>query len=142
MLSTLKSSLKASVINLILLLLLVEVSYAHRNPGYSHDGGRQANNPRWMTDLKDNVLLSELSIPGTHDTMSFYGGDAVQTQGMSLPNQLISGIRVLDIRCRNSRNTFPIYHGHVKNRVGTIMSDFPGPGLSDRIIALNNRFRK
>lgn len=116
MLSTLKSSLKVSLISLILIFSLIDVSHAHDNPGYYHGGGAIASNPRWMTNLKDDVLLSELSIPGTHDTMSFYGGDAVKTQGMSLSNQLQSGIRVLDIRCRNVHNHFRIYHGPVFQR--------------------------
>ena len=71
MFSTLKSSLTVSLVSLILICSLTEVSLAHRNPGYSHDGGRQTNNPRWMTALKDDVRLSELSIPGTHDHVGF-----------------------------------------------------------------------
>lgn len=153
--SSLKSSLKAPVISLILILSLGEVSHAHNNPGYYHGGGAIASNPRWMTSLKDDVLLSQLSIPGTHDTMSFYGGDAVQTQGMSLPNQLLSGIRVLDIRCRNVQNTFRIYHGSVFQRalfseVLDIVVDFlknnPGETVLMRVkeentyVAPTNRF--
>jgi 1-phosphatidylinositol phosphodiesterase len=69
-----------------------------------------------MTFLKDDVLLSELSIPGTHDTMSFFGGHAVETQTLRLPGQLEAGIRVLDIRCRHMNDEFRIYHGHVSQR--------------------------
>jgi 1-phosphatidylinositol phosphodiesterase len=49
--------------------------------------------------------------------MSFYGGDAVQTQTLRLPQQLMSGIRVLDIRCRHIHYpdsgafVFAIVHG-------------------------------
>lgn len=109
----LKSSLKVSVINLILILSLIEVSHAHNNRGYSHDAGAKTSNSSWMTSIKDDTLLSELSLPGTHDTMAFYGGDSAQTQTMSLPNQLESGIRVLDIRCRHIENVFAIHHGLV-----------------------------
>lgn len=115
--ATLKTSLRVSAVSSILILSLIGVSRAHESPGYYHGGGAIASNPRWLTSLRDNVLLSELSIPGTHDTMAFYGGDLAQTQSMSLPNQLQSGIRVLDIRCRNVRNRFPIYHGMVSQRV-------------------------
>jgi hypothetical protein len=50
------------------------------------------------------MLLNELSIPGTHDTMTYgFAGttDAAgtQTQTMSLSQQLGAGIRFLDIRC-------------------------------------------
>ena len=94
-----------------------EISFAHNNPGYSHDRESKTLNPRWMKAIKDNVTISELSIPGTHDTMSFYGGDAVQTQTMSLENQLKSGVRVLDIRCRHVENVFAIHHGMVFQKV-------------------------
>ena len=118
MLSTLKSSLKVSLVSLILIFSLTEVSQAHKHPeSYSHDGGRKTCQPCWMKYLKDDVLLSELSIPGTHDTMSFYDTDYSQTQSMALPFQLQSGIRVLDIRCRHMGNRFRIYHGFVDQRV-------------------------
>lgn len=81
------------------------------SPGYSHDPTSTANNPRWMTDLRDDVRLPALSMPGTHDSMSFYGGDAVQTQTLPLPEQLRAGVRVLDIRCRHIADAFAIHHG-------------------------------
>ena len=97
MLSTLKSSLKVSLISLILILSLTDVPQAHRHHSYSHDGGRQANNPNWMSVLPDNIRLSELSIPGTHESLSFYGGvgvprDILKTQSRALRFQLESGI--------------------------------------------------
>jgi 1-phosphatidylinositol phosphodiesterase len=112
MLFTLKASLKVSLISLFLIFSFTEeVSQAHDHHSYSNGRGPVANNPRWMTSLKDDIRLSELSIPGTHDTMSRYGIDYVITQSMTLPIQLGSGIRVLDIRCRHWRDKFPIYHG-------------------------------
>lgn len=79
--------------------------------GYSHDADIRTSNTDWMARLPDSLRLSELSVPGTHDTMSFYGGDIVQTQSMPLANQLKSGIRALDIRCKHVHDEFPIYHG-------------------------------
>lgn len=100
-------------IGVLLSVVLAAPSPAHVSPGYAHDSRVLTRHPDWMGKLRDDVRLSQLSIPGTHDTMSFYGGDKVQTQTLSLPNQLESGIRVLDIRCRNSHNKFAIYHGAV-----------------------------
>ncbi len=114
--STLKSRLKVSLISLIVIFSLVEASPAHPHESYSHDGGRQTCQTCWMKYLKDDVLLSELSIPGTHETMSFYGGDILQTQSMALHFQLESGIRVLDIRCAVVENGFNIYHGNIYQR--------------------------
>lgn len=97
-------------------LLAPSLAYGHNNPGYSHDSNVKTYNQRWMTNLTDVARISDLSIPGTHDTMAFYGGDAAQTQSMPLANQLDSGIRVLDIRCRRSSNALLIYHGIVYQR--------------------------
>lgn len=145
--STLKSSLKVSLLSLILLLSLTEVSYAHPTPAYSHDGGRQTCQPCWMKYLKDDVLLSQLSIPGTHETMSFYGGDIGQCQSMSLATQLQSGIRVLDVRCRHMRNRFRIYHGiadqhawfyEVLNTVVDFLEKHPSETVLMRVKEENN----
>lgn len=114
--TTLKSSLKVSLLSLTLILSLVEAAPAHYHRSYYHDNRVMTHNPRWMTRLKDDVLLSELSLPGTHDTMAFFGGDAVETQTLRLPGQLEAGIRVLDIRCRHMHDEFRIYHGHVSQR--------------------------
>tara|TARA_R110002124_G_scaffold93270_1_gene236848 strand:+ start:236 stop:1300 length:1065 start_codon:yes stop_codon:yes gene_type:complete len=85
----------------------------HRPNGYSHDGYVKTSNPNWLSKLPDDTKLSHLSIPGTHDSMSFYGGDAVQTQSMSLENQLKSGIRAFDIRCRLINGSLAIHHGAI-----------------------------
>ena len=120
MLSTLKSSLKISLVSLILIFSLTEVSLAHRDRNYSHDAGPRANNRGWMAALRNDLRLSDLTIPGTHETMSRFGTYHVRTQSMDLWSQLVSGIRVLDIRCaiveiRNPTEPpgafFNIYHG-------------------------------
>lgn len=88
-------------------------AHAHNNGAYSHDPQFNAYHGDWMQSVSSTRRLKDLSLPGTHDTMSFYGGDAVQTQSMSLTNQLLAGIRVLDIRCRRIDNKFAIHHGFV-----------------------------
>jgi 1-phosphatidylinositol phosphodiesterase len=80
--------------------------------GYSHDSGRKTTNTDWVSRLPDSRLVSWVSWPGTHDTMALIGGTSIQTQSMSLSNQLQSGIRALDIRCRSAgTNTFYVVHG-------------------------------
>ena len=84
-----------------------------------------------MAALPDSVKMTHMSLPGTHDTMTYktfreknvlYGSVTTGTQFMTLKEQLESGIRVLDIRVRDRRNwgpkdvfvhgaTLPIYHG-------------------------------
>jgi len=123
--SSLKSSLQVSLISLILIFSLTPVSLAHPHYTYSHEERAMTANPNWMSVLPDSVRLSELSIPGTHESLSFYGPapiiNLVRTQRMSLVSQLESGIRVFDIRCAvvdvrsgpGLPGYFNIYHGDI-----------------------------
>jgi len=111
-------ALQRVAMGLILSLSFASVSLAHESPGYAHDARVLTRNPDWMGKLKDGVKLSQLSIPGTHDTMSRFGGPIVETQTLTLANQLESGIRVFDMRCRHVRYnpdhyTFAMVHGSV-----------------------------
>ncbi|CAK9053971.1 unnamed protein product [Durusdinium trenchii] len=67
--------------------------------------------PNWMKNLSDQCLLGELFIPGTHDSCSLHGGDAIQCQSLPLPKQFRAGIRYLDIRLRHFNDTLPVHHG-------------------------------
>ena len=101
-----------------LALLIVSGSlYAETDPAYSYDSNQKTTHTDWMAYLDDSTTVSELSIPGTHDTMaigrSIGGGIITQTQSMDLSTQLNSGVRTLDMRCRNFTDTFGMYHGSV-----------------------------
>lgn len=87
-----------------------------RAAGYSHDAGPVADNPGWMAQLEDSAVLSELSLPGTHDSLALHGGDAAQTQSMALAEQLRSGVRALDVRCAHVNDTCRVHHGVVDQR--------------------------
>jgi len=65
----------------------------------------------WMRWLPDELNLSQISMPGTHDTMADKYGGNIQTQSLSLKKQLEAGVRVIDIRARHVSDTFEIYHG-------------------------------
>lgn len=109
-------------------------------PAFGHNNGAYNYNERsgsishtsdnaylhtWMTDLPDTLRLSDLSIPGTHDTMARRNVVLhAKTQSWTLNYQLHAGIRVLDIRCRRVKaiefdddgmpgiaSIFRIYHG-------------------------------
>lgn len=84
--------------------------------GYSHDSSLNIVNTRWMAKLPDNRKLSDLSIPGTHDTASdsgLHGGHMAQCQTLGLAEQLKSGIRYFDFRLRRNKDgrTMDFYHG-------------------------------
>ncbi|WP_099049864.1 phosphatidylinositol-specific phospholipase C [Chryseobacterium indologenes] len=71
----------------------------------------------WMSGLQDNISISKISIPGTHDSGArvdppVLSGTA-KTQDLSIAEQLNAGVRFLDIRCRHIDNAFAIHHGAI-----------------------------
>ncbi|MCU4837082.1 phosphatidylinositol-specific phospholipase C [Bacillus cereus] len=104
----------SGMIAILSVLSFSSMASAHEHPGYSHDKEIGYTNSNWMSQINDSVRFSDLSIPGTHDTMSTgYGGDIAQTQSMSLQAQLDVGIRYIDIRCRYTDGLFAIHHGSI-----------------------------
>lgn len=75
------------------------------------------NMKNWMSNLSNSLLLSQISIPGTHDSASFrpnvLGAGFTQTQTWNIREQLEHGIRFLDARCRLINNVFTMHHGAV-----------------------------
>ncbi|OSX64855.1 hypothetical protein POSPLADRAFT_1053664 [Postia placenta MAD-698-R-SB12] len=67
----------------------------------------------FLAKLPDSLPLSSLMLPGTHDTMAFYGWPISQCQSLATPLalQLQSGIRVLDIRLAVIKSRLIAYHG-------------------------------
>ncbi|MCX4781650.1 phosphatidylinositol-specific phospholipase C [Streptomyces sp. NBC_01264] len=85
---------------------------ADQTTGYSHDSSIGLTSTDWMARLPNSTLLSEISIPGTHDSgASLSGGDIALTQSMDLVTQLKSGIRAWDIRLGDSSGRLVVYHG-------------------------------
>jgi hypothetical protein len=77
----------------------------------------------WLGSIPGSKKLSELTIPGTHDscTYTLKNGELAtpitRTQHLTLEEQLNAGIRFLDIRCRHIENAFAIHHGPVYLRL-------------------------
>ena len=111
LLSTHRAKLIPALAFLFLLVLGIPVVLAHHSGGYSHDSTIGISLPDWMGTLPDSLRISELSIPGTHDTMSRCGDMIVECQEMRLEQQLDAGIRALDIRARREWSHFDITHG-------------------------------
>jgi len=70
-------------------------------------------NPDWMADISDDTYLSQISIPGTHDSgadlhTSAQGVESYITicQHFRLSNQLLLGVRWFDIRLRDDMCVF------------------------------------
>lgn len=66
--------------------------------------------PDWMAGLPGALPLSCLSIPGTHDSLSLFGGRRLRCQSWGLEAQLSAGIRFLDVRCKLVRGELQVYH--------------------------------
>jgi 1-phosphatidylinositol phosphodiesterase len=119
--------------NIVLLLALFVLSIAnnlsaHSDKGaYNHNwhndkpyntGSGLNNSARWMEEISDNVYLSQLALPGTHD--SFTGADdnqhhnvcRTQAYGATITNQLKAGIRVLDLRIFLENTEVKLRHGN------------------------------
>lgn len=115
--------------------------------GYCHENGVQLDytdyqGQNWMQNIGDGTTLARMSMPGTHDTMTLGGssyGPSVQTQTMTLIEQLYSGIRVIDIRLVHNNNAFDIYHGSVFlhtnfDDVLTIVSSFLAANPTETVL--------
>lgn len=72
----------------------------------------------WMSDIPGSLLISQISIPGTHDSGTYTaaplsGVGFVKTQALSIADQLLAGCRFLDIRGRLIGNALALHHGEV-----------------------------
>ncbi|MFV0129143.1 phosphatidylinositol-specific phospholipase C domain-containing protein [Streptomyces sp. HMX112] len=65
----------------------------------------------WMAAIGGHVPLRDLTIPGTHNAGARAGGPWVACQSTTIAQQLDSGIRFLDIRCRVTGDSLAIHHG-------------------------------
>jgi 1-phosphatidylinositol phosphodiesterase len=65
----------------------------------------------WMANLPGSISLSQVDIPGTHDSGARIGGVFVATQDLSISQQLDAGVRYLDIRLRHFEDALVVHHG-------------------------------
>ena len=71
----------------------------------------------WMGQLPDASKLSQLTLPGTHESCTAFLTPIASCQNWSLREQLDHGIRYVDIRCRHvsdgTNDIFAIHHDEV-----------------------------
>ncbi|KIM30164.1 hypothetical protein M408DRAFT_328255 [Serendipita vermifera MAFF 305830] len=79
----------------------------------------------WMSDLPDSLPLSNLCLPGTHETMALYGWPFSQCQDVTLTEQFNRGVRMVDIRIVLVKGELRAYHGATPERATftSILSD-------------------
>lgn len=80
------------------------------NDTYCSKSAPNAFNPNWMSNLS-NRKISEITIPGTHDSCCRDTNEVAETQMWHIEDEIKAGIRYLDIRCRHYHDVFCIHHG-------------------------------
>lgn len=95
-----------------------------------------------MASIPDDQPLSEVTMPGTHNTMALYGGVYAECQTWSLASQLRAGVRFLDIRVRHVQGNLTIHHGvsyqrahfgHVLEGVANFLREYPSETVLMRL---------
>lgn len=77
---------------------------------YSFDAAA-SHRPDWMKSIPDETNLTSLSIPGTHDTMTYeIENQRLECQNWNLTVQMEAGMRYFDIRARLKNDELRIYH--------------------------------
>ena len=119
-----KKRILAFALAVVMLVCLIPAASADPAKAYWHEKRAAATDSfyqNWMAQLPDDTRLSDVSIPGTHDTMACQGTvllqDIMLTQSMTLAQQLSSGIRYCDIRLGYEGSYFEIYHNFVDLKV-------------------------
>ncbi|KAG8915988.1 hypothetical protein FRC01_003448 [Tulasnella sp. 417] len=80
------------------------------------------NMASYLKDIPDSVHLSNILLPGTHDSMAIYGFPFAQCQRQPLLTQLRAGIRVIDVRLAIvNATTLTSFHGVINQK--TLFSD-------------------
>ena len=76
----------------------------------------------WMAGLDDALRLSELTIPGSHDSATRYVqlGFFSKCQALSVGEQLEAGCRYLDIRLGLDGDRFKLMHGFTNCKSGAL----------------------
>jgi len=87
--------------------------------GLAMPAAAAADAANWMGAVSGKKRVSELSIPGTHDSGALHEPltGTTQCQTLGIAQQLAIGVRFLDIRCRSVHNAFAIYHGRVDQQL-------------------------
>ncbi|KAJ3609091.1 hypothetical protein NHX12_023618 [Muraenolepis orangiensis] len=100
----------------LLQLLLIIGDGTIQRPDYDDTSYPEFLNSAWMSCIPDSTPLSEVTIPGTHNTMALFGGAPAECQSWSLASQLHAGVRFLDIRVRHYKGVLTLHHGPVYQR--------------------------
>ena len=118
------SQANAIATSVIGVIIAVAGAHSFGDDGVSFDSSPTVETTKkyvdWMSRQPDDVRLSELSLPGTHDSCALHDGLSfgfAKCQTWSLEDQLKAGIRFIDIRCRHMNDRLFIYHGIIDQQM-------------------------
>lgn len=78
-----------------------------------------------MSLVDDGFPIREMNILGTHQSMAWtdscLGGNIIQTQVQTLTNQLLSGMRAVDVRVKHRNDMFQMWDRYCN--LGSNMDD-------------------
>ena len=79
------------------------MNYLKRYDSYTFSrNGRSVTGANWMSFIPNDMVLSDVTIPGTHDAATAYTETQfnymAQCQQLSINDQLYSGVRYFDLR--------------------------------------------
>ena len=74
----------------------------------------------FMQYLADDVRLSSIALPGTHDSGALYDhallANTAKCQSLTIREQLLAGVKYFDIRLVRDNGTLRVYHGSVDQK--------------------------
>lgn len=68
---------------------------------------------QWMSYISDDTPITDMAIPGSHDSGCYDMPWYAETQDLTFAEQLARGVRYFDIRVNNSRDGYVVFHGPV-----------------------------
>ena len=72
------------------------------------DSGK--DNSKWMGNLKDDTLVCDVVIPGSHDAGCYQMNWLGETQQFTIGQQLKMGVRYFDLRVNKKDDNYVIFH--------------------------------
>lgn len=95
---------------LVALVLIVCLGIIINGTCFKTYNNHGIDNSAWMANIKDDVLINEIVMPGSHDAGSYKMVWLGETQQFTIDEQLQMGVRYFDIRVNKKEDKYVIFH--------------------------------
>ena len=115
--------MKKVVSAIISAVLVITIMICFVLPSFS---SKAVSGNNWMSAVSSSVKLTEINMPGTHDSCTQYVNASIisRTQTLSISQQLQIGVRYFDMRFEKVENGFIAVHGAANCKVdGSVFAD-------------------